>query len=141
MPVGLSKPPSFGVNRELLAWAAGVFEGEGSFSTHNKNRPGAPRPVRDRGMNAKVKMADEDVIRQFYAVVGVGSVTGPYPCDGAGSKLLWVWQVGSFEGVQHVMTVLWPWLKQRRRAKIKALLQQYHSTPINRPWGASGKTN
>ena len=108
------------INREDLAWAAGLFEGEGSFST----RTGGERL--DRSLHAKIKMSDEDVVRRFHAVIGVGNVTGPYESDGAGTKLLWVWQTGSFEGVQHTMTVLWPWLHSRRKEKIKELIALYH---------------
>lgn len=54
---------------------------------------------RDRGLTTKIKMADEDVVRKFHTIVGIGNVTDPYTCDGAGHKNLWVWQVGSFEGV------------------------------------------
>lgn len=108
------------LNREDLAWCAGLFEGEGTISTRLTGK-------KDRGLVAKIKMADEDVLRRFYLIVKVGNVTGPYKCDGAGKKPLWVWQTGSFEGAQAVMAFLWPWLNTRRQARIKELLNIYHS--------------
>lgn len=124
MPADLTKP--FAVDREQLAWAAGLFEGEGTFSTRNGKNGGK----RDRGLVAKLKMADEDVVRKFYNTIGTGHMTGPYPCDGAGRKPLWIWQTGSFEGVQHTMISLYEWLQSRRRLKILELLTSYHSKSI-----------
>lgn len=121
MVANLSKP--FSANREDLAWAAGLFEGEGTFSTRSGRNGGK----RDRGLTAKIKMADEDVVRKFYSIVTVGNLTGPYPSDGIGTKSLWVWQTGSFEGVQAVIAMLWPWLHSRRKARAKELLIRYYS--------------
>lgn len=121
------------INREQLAWAAGIYEGEGTFSSRKTGKI-------DRGLVAKLKMADEDVIRRFHAILGVGNVTGPYKCDGAGTKPLWVWQCGSFQAVQHTMAVLWPWLCSRRRAKIQTLLLLHrHSATLLKRIYINGK--
>lgn len=103
-------------SREDLAWAAGLFEGEGSFSTRRKSR--------DRGLLARMQMTDEDVVRRFHSIIRVGNVTGPYFAKG--KKPIWIWQVGSFEGVQHVVASLWEWLQSRRRWRSAYLLQLYH---------------
>jgi len=79
---------------------------------------------RDRSLCARLKMSDEDVVWRFFYVVGVGNVTGPYIKPNR--KPIWIWQSGSFEHVQAVMAMLWPWLQQRRRLRIKELLTLYH---------------
>jgi hypothetical protein len=106
------------MDREALAWAAGIFDGEGTFSTRTTGK-------RDRGIIAKLKMTDEDIVRRFFKVIKVGNMTGPYFAPN--KKPVWIWQTGSFEGVQHTMASLWEWLGIRRRARIKSLLNGYHS--------------
>lgn len=115
MPNDQSAQPYF---RENLAWAAGLFEGEGCFSTRMTGK-------KDRGICARLKMSDEDVVRRFYTVVGLGNMNGPYFAPK--KKPVWIWQTGSFEVVQAIMAMLWPWLHSRRRARIKELLFIFHS--------------
>lgn len=60
-----------------MAWAAGLFEGEGSI--------GAKR--------LQLKMISEESVRRFGAVIGVGKVYGPYgpyPSQ-LGKKPYWMW--------------------------------------------------
>lgn len=75
-------------------------------------------------MIAKLKMTDEDVVRSFHNIVKVGNVTGPYLKTDR--KPVWIWQVGSFEGVQAVMALLWNGLHSRRKQTIKNLLWLFH---------------
>jgi hypothetical protein len=49
-----------------IAWAAGLFEGEGC-ATHSSGRP-----------RLQLKMVQEESVRRFGRVVGVGRVGGPY---------------------------------------------------------------
>lgn len=115
----------FVVNREQLAWAAGLFEGEGCLSTRGKS-VNILRKYRDRGLVAAMKMTDEDVIFRFKQIVGVGNITGPY--NKIGKKTWWVWQAGSFEHVQALIAILWPWLCRRRKDRAKELLTLYHAS-------------
>ncbi len=50
-----------------IAWAAGLFEGEGSIST----------PLVDR-QRLQLKMNAEASVRRFADALGVGTVYGPY---------------------------------------------------------------
>jgi len=110
-----------GTSREDLAWAAGLFEGEGCFSTRHYSR--------DRSLLAKIKMSDEAVVSKFHKVIKVGNVTGPYLA--LKKKPVWIWQVGSFEGVQHTISSLWNWLGTRRRTRAKELINLYHNRGAN----------
>jgi hypothetical protein len=100
------------MDREEIAWAAGVFEGEGSFtmSGHRRN-----------SHTATVSMCDEDVVRRFYKAVGIGYVNGPYQNSGINRKPYYRWQTARFEHVQALVAMLWPWLGQRRRARAKEI--------------------
>jgi hypothetical protein len=49
-----------------IAWAAGLFDGEGTATICGGQR------------RLAVKMADEESVRRFHAAIGVGKVYGPY---------------------------------------------------------------
>jgi len=90
---------------ENLAWAAGLFEGEGSWSLRHQAYP-----------SARLAMTDEDVVRRFAATLELlgGRVHGPYRGT---NKPYWVWQLSGFERVQALYAMLWPWLGNRRRSR------------------------
>lgn len=53
---------------EQIAWAAGLFEGEGTWNAYQ---------VKPRGkiqMQARVGMTDRDVVERFAEVIGFGKV-------------------------------------------------------------------
>jgi hypothetical protein len=53
--------------REEVAWAAGLFEGEGCLTITSG------QPV------MRLNSTDEDAPQRFYEIVGAGKVYGPYP--------------------------------------------------------------
>ena len=105
-----------------LAWAAGLFEGEGCISIHKTpTRYGTYTYPRLR-----VVMTDEDSIRRFHSAVGVGRIFGPYrPPSRSTRKPIWEWIVTSFEDNQAVIAMLWFGLGARRRLRAREVL----STP------------
>jgi hypothetical protein len=103
------------INREDLAWAAGLFEGEGCISFAKG---------RSRKIAAMLNMTDRDVVEHFQSVVGCGEIYA-YKPQQEGWKPQWRWHVGSFERVQALIAMLWPWLKSRRRSKIRSVLARY----------------
>lgn len=89
---------------EELAWAAGLFEGEGSISPRRNGKP-----------RLQVKMTDEDVVRRLRDVVG-GVVYGPYQAkatDGHDRKPYWVWTNGPRDPSE-IFDHFRPWLGARR---------------------------
>ena len=99
-----------------LAWAAGLFEGEGCISlNHQTGRPG--RYV----ARMAVAMTDEDSVRRFHRAVCVGRTSKPRPMPSG--KVLWTWGTNRFEDVQHVICLLWYGLGGRRRAKAAEVLR------------------
>jgi hypothetical protein len=107
------------IDARELAWAAGLFDGEGTF-TESHGCQGPNRYVQHR---AKLNMTDEDVVRRFHIAVGVGTVIAvPVPKKYPHYKPQWMWGVSRFEGVQAVIAMLWPFLSAPKRKRAKELL-------------------
>lgn len=103
--------------REELAWAAGLFEGEGCITqTRRSTGYAAPR--------LQMSMADIDVVRRFALTVGVGSLHWITPRRLHHSEQL-LWSVTRFEHVQAVLAMFWPWLGDRRRARARQVLLEH----------------
>jgi hypothetical protein len=101
-----------------IAWAAGLFEGEGCFS-HNKIAP-----------SCVLASVDEDVIRRFAAIVGIGSLRlDARSARGKRGQDIWYWATAGYPSVQYVTALFWPWLHSRRRARISDLLREYALRP------------
>ncbi len=101
-----------------LAWAAGLFEGEGCI-TLSKNCP-----------VLQLNMTDQDVVQHFHRVVGFGTVAGPYPKGGGPHKPYWVWRCSGTEYPQALIAMLWEWLGGRRRRRAMTVLATCHAAPL-----------
>ena len=93
-----------------MAWAAGLFEGEGCIHV-----------ARDKYGQLSMSSTDRDVLERFCAVVGVGAIyqraqQKPH------HKPAWQWGTGRLSDVQHVLGLLRPWLGVRRGAKADDVL-------------------
>lgn len=119
------------MNREELAWAGGLFEGEGSLSL-TTGRSGA------KGTRAAVHMTDRDILERFAVAVGLGSITGPY-ARGVDRKPMYSWVTSRFESVQALIAMLWPWLGARRREQARLMLSGVTTKP-SRVWLSFGKS-
>jgi hypothetical protein len=99
---------------EEIAWAAGLFEGEGSITRFG--RRGGSFDLR-LGLN----MTDEDVVIRFDAIVDRGKVYGPYvPVSrGAPRKPIWNW-VALGDAGHDVIDLIGPWLSARRILQARA---------------------
>jgi hypothetical protein len=98
-----------------IAWAAGLFEGEGSLGYYSKK------------CSATLVTTDRDVLERFAAVVGLGKIEKsprmPRPSNFA-KKPQWVWKAVSFEDVQAIVAAFWPWLGERRRQRVAEVLRE-----------------
>jgi len=93
-------------SRENIAWCAALFEGEGCIFLHPKRRS---------GIFLKLGMTDEDVLRRFHDIIGIGTICGPYR---RGSyKPHWIWCGAGSENVQAILAAFWPFLGERRKAR------------------------
>lgn len=106
---------------ENVAWAAGVFEGEGSVYLRKFVRGKAQITHTHGGF--RVQMTDKDVVDRLRDVVGVGNVV---PCKptGLGKKPSWAWQVQDRKGFSIVANLLRPHLGLRRTARLAEVESQ-----------------
>jgi hypothetical protein len=104
-----------------MAWAAGLFEGEGSIGAYSR----AGRV--SMNIMAQLVSTDEDVVRRFRAILGFGRVSGPIPRPERW-KPIWTWRATRFEQVQALVAYFWDGLSVRRRDQARAALMAVHAT-------------
>jgi hypothetical protein len=94
-----------------VAWAAGLFEAEGSIS-HS-----LPKGRKTRRPTLDVSQAATDtaptVLVRFREIVEGGSLFGPY------RSYLYYWRTHDAALISNVVVLLWPWLSIERREQIK----------------------
>ena len=107
--------------REEIILAAGLFQGEGCF-THMYGNTGH-RPPAERYVYFRVSLAmtDREAVERFYKAVGCGKFYGPRTYRGQ-IQAVWTWFATTFEEVQAVVVMLWPFLGTSKRQKALALL-------------------
>ena len=91
-----------------VAWAAGLFEGEGCIS-YDQRYPN----YRRLGMN----MTDEDVMRRFVEIVDYGRLYGPYISGKSDHKPVWSWAIGKKSEVLRILKMFKPYFGKRRSEK------------------------
>ncbi len=88
-----------------LAWATGLFEGEGCIY----------KDPRCNSVRLTLNSTDEDVLRRFAAVVGVGKITeGKHIKRNEHRKPFWVWTLYRKNDVAALLTLMLPLLGDRR---------------------------
>lgn len=92
-----------------VAWAAGLFEGEGSFSSTKRTR------------QIRMGMTDLDVLERFQRIVRVGKVYGPRNKQ-EGRKPMYDWASMKWDDICYVIELFWPFLSPRRRAAAQTIL-------------------
>lgn len=102
-------------DRAEIAWAAGIFEGEGCI-------------YQGTGVGLVINMTDKDVLERFAAIVGVGRIRGPIAGQKANHKSFWEWRVGRQADREAVLLAFMPWLGQRRRDKAERMLAMPRAT-------------
>jgi hypothetical protein len=114
------------VSAESIAWAAGLFEGEGSVVYTPKNM----------SMGLQMKLTDRDILQRFAdAVDSKCRIYGPYAHKDAhslGSLPVYHWRMTGIFDVQRVLRLFWPYLGERRRAQAALALARYVEDPIQR---------
>lgn len=100
--------------QKSIAWAAGLFEGEGYVG------------LTRRQCNISISSTDLDVLEKFHKVVGVGSV---FQCKQVeGHKTFWRWKAGTRAAVAHLFELFSPYLCYRRTQTFKDVLSR--ATPV-----------
>lgn len=106
-----------------IAWAAGLFEGEGSIYPYRDSKSGTHYPRLD------LASTDEDVVRRFARIVDGGSVYGPI--QRPNRKPFWRWQATGTRA-RLALDLFAPHLGERRSARRTEVLAQCESVNNNR---------
>jgi hypothetical protein len=92
------------------AWAAGLFEGEGSIVNYIAQREGSSY----RRRVLALKMTDEDVVRRFHSIVQAGRVT-LRRSKNERHKDQWAWECTRWADIENTLRRFLPYLGERRR--------------------------
>lgn len=122
------------LNKQNLAWAAGFFDGEGNA------RP-TPRKITSEYQTPKTlvqattSQVELEPIQKFIDAVQVGKLYGPYDRKGINQRPIYRYCANSYESVQQLACLLWPWLctpkKVQFRETLLAHAQTYRKHPNN----------
>jgi hypothetical protein len=138
-PINLGAPghdPEMGSGRPDaldVAWAAGLFEGEGCFTAIRTDKSS------NRYLRVALLTTDEDVLRRFHRIVGTGSIT--IEPRRHGTKMQWRWQVTRECDFRSIVRLFEPYLGNRRRSRAYELLNEFgriHPEQLEAPIGDQG---
>ena len=110
--------------REDVAWAAGLFEGEGTCGAYYGTfltKAGERRPRKTAQAQLAIGMTDLEPLEKFKETFGFGSIHGPYEVSG-GTKPAYKYYVNKREHVQAILAAIYPWLSPRRREQVAQAL-------------------
>ncbi len=101
-----------------IAWAAGLFEGEGCWNVYT-------RKSGKLQVQARLTMTDRDVVERFASIIGCGSTRASHTpsARARGDKPLTEWYVYEAERVREVIRLFLPYLGDRRRARAEEVLR------------------
>ena len=109
-----------------LAWAAGLFEGEGTWNAYGyKNKA-------KRSVQARLAMTDRDVVERFAAAMGFGTIVArKVREDRPREKPVFEWYTQKRANVRQMIEWFWPFLGERRRSRAEALIALGPAKPSN----------
>lgn len=126
------------MTNEEIAWVAGVFEGEGTFTYRTYSGTGRKQ------ITLRVVMTDLDVIQRLHSYTGLGNVYGPYTPsqltkNGSLRKASYHWAVTKQSDVILLGELMRPWLSERRKNKFQEVKKYYEegkqfATKANGKW-------
>ena len=94
-----------------IAWAAGLFEGEGCMTVDKRGST--------RGL--QINMTDEDIIERFRDFCGAGNITTRYEDDPVRKKQ-WRLRISKRKDVIRILSMMLPYFGQRRAYKALNIL-------------------
>ncbi len=112
-----------------VAWAAGLFEGEGCLYTTGKT-----------GITAQVCMTDQDVIQKFRDILGFGNIEGPIRDKHFKEhyKDQYRWRTSNKNSIDIIYQLFLPYLGSRRRGKFEELRYRLIDCRFGKRKGFSG---
>lgn len=115
-------------DKEMLSWAAGIVEGEGSFFLNYTNdRRDAPLVYRYMRPRLQVAQSSSDGMPDMLArlkFIFGGYVHGAKELSG-NRKPTYCWTLHGFERVQAAAAALWPWMGRVKRDQYRKIAEKY----------------
>lgn len=115
------------MSKEENAWAAGLFDGEGSTGVgvdrRSKNHREYTYLRLHVGQTHDEDLYPPEVLERFKNVVRVGKIFGP--TTQFNGRFRWDYCAQTFQEVQHVICVIWPWLSDVKREQASLALKTY----------------
>jgi hypothetical protein len=99
-----------------IAWATGLFEGEGTMGVFGNG-------AKSKVTSMALIMSDEQTVRRFAAIVGIGSVYGPLNYKNS-VKPLWRWRANRTYDCHRLIRRMWPLLGDRRREQARPIIER-----------------
>ena len=129
--IAMEQVDNYIMRQRDLAWAAGLFEGEGSVYLKNQ----APKKDGTLIFHPCINMAitDEDVLQKFVAIIGVGKAIPEHCIRKGANKLRWGWSVQG-KNAYRVATILFPYLGMRRKNKF---IEIFGNEKVEQRWNMS----
>jgi hypothetical protein len=121
---------------ERLAWAGGLYDGEGStsLSRHRTNEGHFSPEVAVTQSGA----ACPQVLERFRDIIGRGRIYGPYTQEGA-TLPVFRWKAAAHGDVEHSLYLLAPWVgsvkRDQARRVLRVLVEQGRLPRGNPAWG------
>src|SRR2546425_3271229 len=107
---------------EELAWAAGLFDGEGSVTTSRSARSRTIEACLPQSAAAGIP----NVLERFQRAVARGRIYGPRKRSDPWSKLpQYRWRSTNITDVCTTIEMLWPWLCEAKRSQTVNALERY----------------
>ena len=105
-----------GINESLaIAWAAGIFEGEGCISIYSKHNQLIPT------VRLVLRMTDEDVVRRFVKCIN-GNPSNIKKITNKEYKPIYHWDTASRPEVVRILVLFMPYFGIRRKEKASQVL-------------------
>ncbi len=125
--------------REKLAWAAGLFDGEGSTGTYQQSvkeklKSGETKKYDYQSVQMGIAQTDTRVLKRFQEAIGVGVICGPYSEGRDGNpkrKGCYAWKVSGVERVRKTLELIWPWLGEVKREQAEKALATKIAAAVN----------
>ena len=96
------------------AWAAGLYDCEGSCSAYLPKKRLTYRRQMAVSQGGQASELPEVLTRFRAAVLGIGNITGPY------RGYLYYWKTSRKEALDQVAALLWPYLGAEKRSQFEA---------------------
>ena len=112
---------------DCFAWAAGLFDAEGSTSLSD-HRSHAGYKYVEASITQGCDYATPQELVRFHRVVGLGQIYGPYGQDGT-NEPVYRWRVQQVDQVRRVVHLLVPWLGGVKRTQAFAAFTRVDGQP------------